>query len=623
MNNKKFKIFLILSLLSIIYVSKIFSQPDAPDINEKRFSLSDGEYIMLLKMNLQKGKYSYCNDREPESAPSKEIKKGAIDQDHILRLNFQANPSDFIKGVFQIEISAGDPYLHKKDIWQNDVGEFLDPKIGAYLTRADFTISSKFLDTRIYKWAKHQSSGDLLDLYPAEWDLEQSRRWGTFAPEGIEITGKDTLKNLFIAEGQVPSYHSCGMPNSSAFFIKYSINMEPFFIMLLYKHKLVKTHFVDSHSGEYTPPSYPSYLIRVDDKVGAIDVTLDMLKFIEGFDMLLEAEIAGCAPIDPSVVPENDKKDIYLKSAFKSRYNIIPECVQLTGRYDFSDVYVGNLKKLNGGISLKPVYSLKISVDGTSQEPIRAPGGTNFASLPFVINESRKAQIFKASITYDPTPLSDFDSVDANILEDAPVAFQLSYVNSYYPTWTDIPIKIDYISHIYEIYGDGVYGLHPIELHKGIFKLISSYWYPYQIILYFEAGKKQAELSSSVVPAPWTEYYDTYLEFMKIKNYSFSFLYARSDWETPRFNNNIQETYDVKLENFHKELGLPIDHRWVILIKKYFGKSCISLKYEKQIIDFSSKGYKDAEEYSESELGKNYAKLQRTEQITAIFTIKF
>ncbi|MBN1899027.1 MAG: hypothetical protein JW827_09635, partial [Spirochaetes bacterium] len=228
------KVIFICLLLTLFYGGFAFSQEEEPlfDENEKKpeikkLSLAGGEYKMLLKMNLQRNKYSYTNDSVPDSAASKEIPYGAIDQDHILRLNFLANPMDYIKGEFQIEITAGDPYLRQKDMWQNDTQDFLDPRIGAYLTRADFTIFTAPLNIRLYKWARHQSSGDLLDLYPAQWDLEQSRRWGTFVPEGIEITGKGTLKGLFLAGGQAPSYHSTGKPNSSVFFAKYLIEARP------------------------------------------------------------------------------------------------------------------------------------------------------------------------------------------------------------------------------------------------------------------------------------------------------------------------------------------------------------------------------------------------------------
>ncbi|MDD5066430.1 MAG: hypothetical protein PHF84_05230 [bacterium] len=589
----------------------------------KALDLADAEYKMLLRMNLQKGKYSYSLAQDPSSPASREIKQGAIDQDHVLRLNFLAHPLEPVKGRFQIEVIAGDPYLRDKDIWQNDTGDILNPRVGAYLTRADFTFLTRFMDVRIYKWAEHQASGDLLDLYPAQWDLEQSRRWGNFLPEGFELTGKETLQNLFLAGGQVPSYHSMGKPNSSVLFGRYIVEASPLSLMFLYKHKLVEDYYIRSSTNHFIPPSYPAYQLKVNDRVPALDMTLDVSRIIQGVGMLLEGELAGNFPVRESMVPAEERKDVYYSGAAKVKYDIFPEYMALTGRYDYADIYAGNVTRWNGGVEIKPFYYLKLGVEGTEQAPLRDPAGTNFTSAPLVVQDNRQAEIIKVSLTYDPTPLTGFNQKNANLLEDAPLAFQLSYVNGYYPTWTDIPVKIDYILNRYEIYRDGVFGLYPVETHKLVLKIISSYWYPFQIIAYSEGGKKQAEYSSSVAPSPWTLYYNVYLELMKMKRYSVSFYYARSDWEFPVVSDDLEFYYDRKLENFHKELGLPVDHRWMAGLKRYFGNSSIELRYELQIIDFSSEGYRDAWAYSRSGLGVNYKKLQRTHQITAAFDLRF
>lgn len=608
-----------------LFILLFFPGLSVAQTNEKPQGLlfSEGEYKMLLRMNLQKGKYSYSLFQDPSSPASHEIKQGAIDQDHILRLNFLAHPLSSIKGSFQAELIAGDPYLRDRDMWQNDPGDFLSPKTGAYLTRADFTFTTSLLDLRIYKWAEHQASGDLLDLYPAQWDLEQSRRWGTFVPEGVELTGKGVFENLFLAGGQAPSYHSSGKPNSSVLFARYILRPVPFTVMFLYKHKFVEDHFIDSATNSFTPPSYPTYQLKVSDRVPAVDVAWDVSKVFSGVDMLLEGEVAGNFPINPNVVPESRRKDVYISGAGRFLYKVIPEYADLSGRFDYADVYAGNVERYAGGISVKPSYFLEFSFDAARQRPLQGPTGTNFASAPLVIQENRKGEVLKAGITYDPTPLTDFNARNANMLEDAPLAFQIAYVNRYYPTWTDIPVKIDYILNRYEIFRDGVYGLHPIETHHLCLKLISSKWYPFQIVFYAEGGKKQAEYPSAVSPSPWTVFYNAFLEFMKIGQFSLSLFYARSDWEFPMVSDDLEFFYDRKLENFHKEWGLPVDHRWLAGIKKFFGNSSLELRYELQIIDFTSEGYKDASAYSATELGDNYKRLQRTQLLSLIFDLRF
>ncbi|MBU1076767.1 MAG: hypothetical protein KKH98_05700 [Spirochaetes bacterium] len=617
--NKNFSVFLIIAVFFIIQLPVVLLSQST----NTKFELSGGEYLMFLKMNLQKNKYSHSFDVDPEAPALQEIKYGAVDQDHVVRLNFLVNPVDYLKGDFQLEVTAGDPYLREKDIWHNDSPDFLNPKIGTYLTRADFLIMTRYFDTRIYKWAEHGSSGDLLDLYPAQWELEQSRRWGTFLPEGVEVTGKETINGLFLAVGQAPSYHSNGKPNNSLLFTKYALDMDATLIMFMYKHKLVEDQIVDSASGTFTPPSTPLHQVNVNDRIAACDITLDFLKFTKSLDVLIEGEVAGNFPARPKLVPEKDRKDVYYTGALKGIYKPFSDYLKLSGRLDYADVYSGNLRKMTGGVAVKPMYTFTIDFQGSYQEPLRDAVGTNFTTLPFVNMYNRKGEILSLSLTYDPTPLTEFNDKNANYDEDASLALQVGYVNSYYPTWTDIPIKVDYVENKYSIPAGGAFGLYPIELHKLFFKMISSKWYPFQIILYAEGGKKQAEYPSAVVAAPWTVYYDGYIEFAKLEDFSFSLLYSRSDWETPLFSNDTEALFYLKLDNFHKEEGLPIDHRWLTRIRKFIKTSYIELRYELQIIDFSSEGYRDAKAYKESEFGENYKKAQSTQLVTAEFGIRF
>jgi len=319
--------------------------------------------------------------------------------------------------------------------------------------------------------------------------------------------------------------------------------------------------------GKFNPPQYPNVRYIYDDKIIAFDIK------IKTYYHSLQFEIA-----------KYDVKEDYLYYGAKIDTSPFPYFLNLILMYENADKYAGNKKEYSGEIKIKPIRSFVVSAKYLYRAPQYGPLFDNLLTPPLVY-ENREATVYSGSIIFDPTIPTSLAHWNANFMEDAPIAIKLEYNYTDYPTYTDNPVEFDWDANKYIIYG-GDKGLYPCKLHNFNIKLISNYFSPYKVIIYFDTGLKQALWSTSVAMVPWTENYSSFIKLEKENDFSVSAMFLIDDWEIPSIGpyNEIW-VFKTNPYDYNKKIGIPWDYYIGACIVKFLGSSSIELKYQRIIID--------------------------------------
>lgn len=550
--------------------------PDHPAIDQplKYIRIQHFTYRADIASEFQSDKYGsrYLGGGEFQSIL---VPIGSTGQHHQLfmdlELNAIKNKNEYVKGFLRTELYWYKPN-ENSDWYFDDFQSFWLAKNpnGFFISKADFSIVSPYAEAKIYKWSKHSASDDFFKLFPADENLLQNRFFGNFNPMGVEIKGKENffLKPVMISyNADSTLFAMYNLPITSNFFVKllYSQRLTG---MFMYHNPLYVDNYDPIHNfikGHFTLPQTPPSQLIYDDLVWGAETG--------GKWNILDFRLEGLL--------YNAASDS-LKLGAKIGTGFMNNDIRIEGHYMNAGVYAGNKEEYGFNTSLNFMDDFIFKADAYWQNPMHDPLYFNLLTPPLVL-DNREASVYSGSLTWDTSHETDFNSDNANDIEDAPLAMKISYTFKDFPTYTDTPVNIDWERYTWSL-TSGIYGRYPCQLYDFSWKGIMNIMAPLKIIGYFGMGFVQANQATLLVSVPWTTYRHYYMEASWKNKISLGILYSEHAWDTPAFG-SAEDVYRIRLPYWYADWGLPLDNRLVALFKIIYLNTEIIFKYEYDYID--------------------------------------
>ncbi len=527
----------------------IYRLGEIPVIHRRTpFSLVGGKYEMRMITNNTTGYNQYDWAWHPEGV---ETEKWGINQYHSLGMDLGLNYGRQIEGVCGIEV-----YANKVAYW--DTLTSREENVGVVISKVDLNLYGDWFDTWIFKNVGHYHWGDMLGFYREMYETEWAKQCNTFAPQGVEISGRGILDGITMIAGEDPIWG-----NSSEVFLKYEKTIELINFKLMYKDKLTdeETGRIDYVSGggmnyyDFNP---------WDDQMSAFALTIG-----EKERFSVESEIGKF---------DADEKDIVL--GIKSRVKLIPGQAEILAQYVNAELYAGNKKELNLEAKLMPVPWFTLEGSFTQRENIQGPTSV----FPPLVLDNREGTIIKGSVIFDTTPEIPFRLWDGKFNEDenAPFALEAGYEFADYPEYTDRQKHYSYKDQVWWEETVGSQGRSPAKLDKVFARLVLN---PFnrgdRIIVNFSTGLKQAEAGAVHVVEETTRFKDIELS-TKIGFFRGKINCFLDDWMPYQIDGPLY--------------GVTYDERFIVYLGRLFDreeKLKLGIEYEQVNDDDQSAEYKE------------------------------
>lgn len=319
----------------------------------------------------------------------------------------------------------------------------------------DFTLET-FYHVPRYHWG---DKGDFFGLLRETTDMEGQDIWNSKAPYGVEYRGKDSMKGLTVVFG--PEIYWGANPKAM---VKYDFVMSDINLTFIHSEDIAQRESSSSATEATNKQSRQTTLFAkkhlTEDiilEVGGLyssgEKVGETYDRVEGNDIVVDKiEDKDTLGIKAKVSFDVFSSKAYMALNYAGLVADSGDTVTENGtELPYSNL--GNKKEIEGGIliplgdyTIYPRFLVRENiVDANPQiDPVTtgttlSPGinARDFDSDPFAVLGNREAKSAEIILTYDPTFATYFYDWNADVTEDAPLAYNLGLTYTQYDTITD------------------------------------------------------------------------------------------------------------------------------------------------------------------------------------------